>query len=69
MIDCDLGVTLLPEMAEDTSLLRCTNVVTKPLQESNYREIGLAWRRGTARSADYQALGELITEFGPATKH
>lgn len=69
MVDCDLGVTLLPEMAEGSTLLRCTNVVTQPLQENNYREIGLAWRRGTARTADYMELGELITEFGKKTTH
>jgi len=69
MIDCDLGVTLLPEMAEDTSLVRCTNVITQPLPENNYREIGLAWRRGTARSSDYQALGDLIKEYGTSTTH
>lgn len=62
MVECDLGVTLLPEMAIDSTLLRCTNVVTQPLKGDNYREIGLAWRRGSARSGDYNELGDLIIE-------
>lgn len=64
MVSCDLGVTLLPEMADGSTLLKCTDVVTRPLQESNYREIGLAWRRGTARTSDYLELGQLITDHG-----
>lgn len=62
MVECDLGVTLLPEMAVDSSLLKCTKVITQPLKGDNFREIGLAWRRGSARSGDYNELGELIIE-------
>jgi len=64
MVDCDLGITLLPEMAIDSPLLKCSGVVTRTLKGDNFREIGLAWRRGSARSADYTELGELITETG-----
>lgn len=62
MVDCDLGVTLLPEMAVDSPLLKCTSVVTQPLKGDSYREIGLAWRRGSACSGDYGELGKLIIE-------
>ena len=64
MVDCDLGVTLLPEMSIDSPLLRCSGLVTQPLKGDNFREIGLAWRRGSARSADYNELAELISEVG-----
>lgn len=61
MVDSDLGITYLPEMAVGTALLRGTRVKTYPLgKQPVYREIGLAWRRGSARRAEFEALGEFI---------
>ncbi|MDH3588465.1 MAG: hydrogen peroxide-inducible genes activator [Gammaproteobacteria bacterium] len=63
MVDSDLGITYLPEMAVGTSLLRGTRVKTYPMrQQSVYREIGLAWRRGSARHAEFELLGNFIRE-------
>jgi len=58
MVDADLGITFLPEMAEGSALLAGTRVQTYPLPERNYREIGLAWREGSARGAEFRQLGE-----------
>src|SRR3546814_1156036 len=45
MVDNDLGVTLLPEMAIDAGLLRGTSVVARPLgADRAFREIALVWR-------------------------
>jgi LysR family hydrogen peroxide-inducible transcriptional activator len=61
MVDADLGITFLPEMAEDSALLQRTQVVTYPLGEATQRTIGLVWRRGSPRSAEFRRLGEFIT--------
>lgn len=60
MVDADLGVTYLPEMAVDSALLQRTQVRTWPLPESRYRTIGLVWRRGSARESEFRMLGEFI---------
>ena len=66
MVDSDLGITLIPEMAKDSAQLKCSRVQTKPLADSYFREIGLVWRRGSSRVSDYTALGELITDVSGA---
>ena len=61
MVDADLGITFLPAMAEDSSLLRNTRVRLYPLAESSYRQIGLAWRRGSGRVEEFGMLGRSIS--------
>jgi len=62
MVDADLGITYLPEMAEGSSILSGTRVKTYPLRDDAYREIGLAWRRGSGRAREFRLLGEFIQE-------
>jgi LysR family hydrogen peroxide-inducible transcriptional activator len=61
MVDADLGITFLPEMAEGSMLLRSTHVRLYPLAESSYRSIGLAWRKGSSRVEEFKLLGEFLT--------
>ena len=68
MVDSDLGVTFLPEMAVGSALLDQTRIRTRPMGRRSYREIGLAWRKGSARSEEFTALGKLFAEAGPATR-
>ena len=60
MVDADLGITFLPEMADDSAILRNTRVKTYPLSDRSYREIGLVWRKGSARVEEFRLLGELL---------
>jgi LysR family hydrogen peroxide-inducible transcriptional activator len=60
MVDADLGITFLPEMAEGSPLLKSTRIKTWPLSDRSYREIGLVWRKGSARTADFELLGKFI---------
>ncbi len=60
MVDSDIGITYLTEMAKDSSLLANTDIKTYPLDEKSYREIGLAWRKGSAREEEFKILGETI---------
>jgi LysR family hydrogen peroxide-inducible transcriptional activator len=63
MVDADLGVTFLPEMAEGSALLRQTRVRTFPLKERGYREIALLWRSASGRGEEFRMLGEFLASF------
>ena len=60
MVDADLGITFLPEMAEDSAMLKSTQVKTWPMRAGSYREIGLVWRKGSTREKEFRLLGEFI---------
>jgi LysR family hydrogen peroxide-inducible transcriptional activator len=60
MVDSDLGITFVPEMAVGSALLKHTRIQTYPLEKKSYREIGLAWRQSSARSPEFRKLGALI---------
>ena len=57
MVGSDLGITFLPEMAERRGILKNTNIKTYPLPDRSYREIALAWRKGSARAGEFRYLG------------
>ena len=61
MVDADLGITFLPEMAEGSTLLQNTHVKIYPLGGKSHRTIALVWRRGSPRAAEFKMLGEFIT--------
>jgi len=60
MVDGDLGVTFVPEMAVGSGLLKQTRVKTYPLREDASRDIALAWRTSSAREAEFRQLGEIL---------
>jgi len=61
MVDNGLGITLVPRLALDAGLLRGTRTVARPLAGGEaWRELGLAWRRGTARGPEFELLGETL---------
>ncbi len=60
MVDADLGITYLPEMAEGSALIQNTRVRMYPLGDRSYRTIGLAWRKGSARTEEFHLLGDFL---------
>ena len=62
MVDADLGITFLPEMAEGSALLQNTQVRTYPLSDKSYRTVALTWRRGSTRAEEFKLLGKFIAE-------
>ena len=59
MVDNDLGLTMLPEMAVEAGILTGTQVVARPVQsETAKREIALVWRKNSPREADFRLLAE-----------
>jgi LysR family hydrogen peroxide-inducible transcriptional activator len=62
MVDADLGITFLPEMARGSTLLRNTRVGLQALSDNSYRNIGMAWRKGSRRADEFQLLGNFIRD-------
>ncbi len=62
MVDADLGITFLPEMARGTSVLKNTRVKLQPLDEKSYRTIGLCWRKGSGRVDEFRLLGDFLQQ-------
>ncbi len=60
MVDADLGITYLPEMAQDSVLLRNTRVKMYSIGDNSYRTIGLVWRKGSGRVEEFKMLGEFL---------
>ena len=62
MVNNDLGVTFVPEMAIKGGLLKNTNLAANKTAQTGYREIGLAWRKGSVRGEEFKLLGETIRD-------
>ena len=62
MVDSDLGVTFIPQMAIDSGLLKNTKVQIKDLKDKSYREIGLAWRKSSVRKHEFRLLADVIQD-------
>ena len=62
MVDADLGITFLPEMARGSALLKNTRVRLYDLDERSSRSIGLAWRKGSSRTGEFREFGEFIVK-------
>jgi len=60
MVDADLGITYLPEMAINSNLLKNTRIKTEPMDGASFREIGLVWRKASTRVEEFTMLGEFI---------
>ena len=60
MVDADLGITFLPEMAAGSSLLKDTRVTLHPIGDRSYRTIGLMWRKGSGRADEFRLLGDFL---------
>ena len=66
MVASGIGVTLLPQMSVNGSLLSGVDVSLKPFAaESISRDIGLMWRKKSPRVVEYRALGELVSSVNP----
>ena len=59
LVDSDLGLTMLPEMALRAGILNGTQVVARPVDSPTAkREIVLVWRKNSPRESDFQLLAE-----------
>lgn len=60
MVDADLGITYLPEMAVNSALLKNTRIKTIALDSGSFRQIGLVWRKASTRHDEFTMLGNFI---------
>ncbi|MCX7353994.1 MAG: hydrogen peroxide-inducible genes activator [Alphaproteobacteria bacterium] len=69
MVDNGLGVTLLPQIAIDAGILRGTQLVARALDGARAsRDLGLVWRRGTARRAEFELLASELKRLAEKAK-
>src|SRR5258708_20896439 len=52
-----IGITLVPEMAVPAEIAGSSGLVARPLEGEPSRQIALAWRRTSARKAEFRTLG------------
>ena len=62
MVEEGLGVTLLPQLSIDAGVTRNTDIQLTALFGTKPREVVLAWRKSSARHADFQQLAALLRE-------
>ncbi len=62
MVDSDLGITFVPQMAVDSGLLKQTKVLTSELKDKSFREIGLSWRKSSVRKEEFHLLADVIRQ-------
>ncbi len=56
-----LGVTLLPQMALDSGILRGLDLEARPLDgDRPFRRISLVWRRTSGRKETFRCLGKVL---------
>ncbi|MFC1537178.1 hydrogen peroxide-inducible genes activator, partial [Pseudomonadota bacterium] len=63
MVASDIGVTFIPSMAKDSLMLQGSDIELHTLPSDSHREIGLAWRKGSAREGEFRLLGSLLQEL------
>ena len=64
MVDNGLGITLLPQLAIDGGILKGTAIRILPTTgQTQSREIGLVWRRGTGRQREFELLASVLTQL------
>ncbi|WP_419901423.1 LysR substrate-binding domain-containing protein [Kiloniella sp.] len=63
MVANGLGITLLPSLACQTSLLEGTNIRLSPLKgQDSHRKLGLAWRNSSVRKEELKLLAEILSD-------
>jgi len=67
MVVADLGITFLPAMARHSLIGGESDLELHPMPRKSFREIGLAWRKGSSRSDEFTLLGELLKELHSAS--
>jgi LysR family hydrogen peroxide-inducible transcriptional activator len=69
MVDAEIGITLMPQIAVDSELGSARNVVIRPLSpDKPFRTLVLARRSTSSRGAEFRMLGNLIRECVTNTK-
>ena len=66
MVENDLGVTILPQMAIDAGILEGTGITCQKLPPRRfYRDIGFAWRKQNSREELLLSIADELKVFKP----
>ena len=65
LVNSKMGFTFVPEMALKSDILAGSDVVSYPLDDEAYRQIGLVWRNGTTRSQLFFTVAHCIAPLLP----
>ncbi len=65
MVDNDLGVTFIPQLAIDSDLLKKTHINLSKTSDNAYREIGFVWRKGAVHENEFRLFAEFFKGFDP----
>lgn len=61
MVAEGFGITLVPEIAVGSDVMRTTGVALRPLEDDGaYRRIAMLWRSTAARASEYRLLGHVL---------
>ena len=64
MVAGGMGLTLVPELALGVETGHTTELEVRPFNDpAPHREVGLIWRRASARGEEYQLLGETLVKL------
>ncbi len=63
MVASDLGVTFIPDMAKDSLMVKDSHIALLELPKTMHRQIGLAWRKGSARADEFKMLGDMLKDM------
>ena len=58
MVQNDLGVTFIPELAIKGKMLKHTSIQTLDMPPCAYRQIGFAWRKGSRQKEEFSQFAE-----------
>lgn len=63
MVEHQLGVTFLPQMAINAGILDNKQMIATPSGGDAYRDIGILWRKTTGRIRDFKLFSQQLTLF------
>jgi LysR family hydrogen peroxide-inducible transcriptional activator len=63
MVEHQLGVTFLPQMAINAGILDNKNMIATPSQNDAYRDVGILWRKTTGRIRDFKLFSQQLESF------
>ena len=68
MVNSDLGITFVPQIAVNGGLLSKTDVMTRAMPDKAYREIGFVWRKGSVREEEFHLFAEPFRALDPTVR-
>lgn len=60
MVDNDLGISFIPQLAIDSGLIKNTHIKTQALADNPHRVISLMWRKNSLRAEEFITIAKSI---------